>query len=133
MDNNQDTTTQEEIRLPNEPYEMTSVTSDTTINHHKGLVIGILIVALLIILGGLFLWYKASQLTPAQTLTPTRPTDEMNNEPESTTAEAQTESFAAMSTSDEVDAIDADLESTNLDSLDSDLNQIDAELEASLQ
>lgn len=100
---------------------------------HRGMIIIILGAALLILLVGLFLWYRASQmpvLTPLPA--PTRPTAEMNNEPESTTAEAQTESFGAMSTSDEIEAIEADLESTNLESLDSELLQIETELNAQI-
>lgn len=100
---------------------------------HRGMIIIILGAALIILLVGLFLWYRASQM-PVPTSLPeaTRPTAEMNNEPESTTAEAQTESFGALSTSDEIDAIEADLESTNLESLDSELLQIETELNAQI-
>lgn len=117
----------------NEPYEMTAVTSDTSIKHHGGFVLGILITALFVIIIGLFFWYKASQLTPTSIAPSSRPSAAENNEPESTTAEAQTESFTVLSTSDEITAIEADLASTNLDSLGSDLNQIDAVLDASIQ
>jgi cytoskeletal protein RodZ len=96
------------------------------------LILILLITALFCILIGLFLWFKASQTPPVALPTPTRPTAEINNEPESTTAEAQTESFGAMSTSDEIEAIEADLESTNLDSLESELLQIETELNAQM-
>ncbi len=120
MENNQSNN----IEVTGNPEEM--------ITHHRGLVLGILGVALLFILVGLFLWYKSSQIVPAPEPVPTRPTPEMNNEPESTTAEAQVESLGAMSTSDELGAIEADLESTSLDSLESELIQIETELQAEL-
>ena len=134
MQNEQPTFEKSEMKLPTEQVLPTDV--PTTIHepqHHKGLVIIILVGALLLLLVGLFLWYKASQLPQAAPQpAPLRPTADMNNEPESTTAEAQTESFGAMSTSDEIDAIEADLESTNLDSLESELIQIETELEAQM-
>jgi hypothetical protein len=134
MQNEQPTFEKSEMKLPTEQVLPTDV--QTTIHepqHHKGLVIIILVGALLLLLVGLFLWYKAGQLPQAAPQpAPLRPTADMNNEPESTTAEAQTESFGAMSTSDELDAIEADLESTNLDSLESELIQIETELEAQM-
>ena len=60
-----------------------------------------------------------------------RPTYETNKEPESTTAKAQVDTLGVMSTSDELGAIEADLESTSLTNLDTELIPIDQELEAS--
>lgn len=91
-----------------------------------------LTILLLIILGGLYTWFtilNTQPTAPVPTLVE-RPTDEENNEPESTTAEAQADTLETVSSSDELSAIEADLESTNLDSLDSELSSIDAELEA---
>ncbi len=122
----------EELKLPADQPGAATPRGDEAVTHHYGLIIGILGAALLVILVGLFFWYQASQLPPAPQAAPGRPTPEMNNEPESTTAEAQTESFGAMSTSDEIDAIEADLESTNLDSLESELIQIETELNAEM-
>jgi hypothetical protein len=122
----------EELKLPANQAGVPVSGADEGVTHHRGLVIGILVAALLVILISLFFWYKASQVVPAPLPIPVRPTAEMNNEPESTTAEAQTESFGAMSTSDEMDAIEADLESTNLDSLESELIQIETELNAEI-
>jgi hypothetical protein len=65
--------------------------------------------------------------------TPTRPTAEMNQEPETTNAEAQVESYGALSTSDEISALEADLGSTDITNLEIELQQIDAELEAAMQ
>ncbi len=96
----------------------------------NGLLIGGLVIALLVIMIGLYLWYQAGQTVVTSIHVPSRPTAEMNNEPESTTAEAQVEGFAAMSNSDELSTIEADLESTNLEALESELLQIDTELQA---
>jgi flagellar basal body-associated protein FliL len=106
---------------------------DITIKESKGTFIIIMVAALLVILVGLFFWYKSTQTMLEPVATPVRPTAEMNQEPETTTAEAQVDSFSALSTSDELGAIEADLESTNLTNLEIELQQIDAELEASVQ
>lgn len=93
----------------------------------------ILTVLLAVILGGMYYWF--STLTPdAPVVVPEveRPTVEENSEPESTTAEAQVETLNTVSTSDEIEALEADLEATDLDSLDAELEAIDAELEAAL-
>lgn len=121
----------EELKLPTDTASAV-VENGSTFTHHRGLVIGILAGALIILAIGLFFWYRAMTAVPAPLPAPVRPTAEMNNEPESTTAEAQTESFGAMSQSDEIGAIEADLESTNLDSLENELIQIETELEAQM-
>ncbi len=122
-----------EMKMPTQ-YRSTGEDGDniSEVSHHQGLIIGLLVGALILVAVGLFFWYQASQVPPAPLPTPIRPTAEMNNEPESTTAEAQVESFGAMSTSNEIEAIEADLESTNLDSLESELLQIETELQASM-
>jgi len=92
-----------------------------------------LAILLVLILGGMYYWFMTLS-TPAPTApVAERPTAEQNNEPESTTAEAQTETTQAVSTSDELSAIEADLESTNLDAMDSEIQAIDAEMEAETQ
>lgn len=95
-----------------------------------GPILGLLVVLLLLILGGMYWWYVTILQVDLVTPTATRPTPEQNNEPESTTAEAQTQVMGTMSTSDELSAIEADLEGTNLDSLDAELTAIEAELDA---
>ena len=60
-------------------------------------------------------------------------TAEENNEPESTTADAQVQALETVSTSNEIEAIEADIESTDLDELDAELEAIDAELDAEIQ
>lgn len=91
----------------------------------------VMLIGLLILVGGLMAyWYFVLNTAPQTAETPTRPPVANNAEPETPTATAQTESFGAMSTSDEINAIEADIESTNLDSLEAEMLQIDAELEA---
>ena len=108
----------------------TPVKESTVIN---GPLLAILAILLILILGGMYYWF--STLTAEIPAPPVveRPTPEQNNEPESTTAEVQTEVMQTTSTSDELGAIEADLEATNLDSLNSEMNAIDAELNAALQ
>jgi flagellar basal body-associated protein FliL len=96
----------------------------------------IIILLLLIlgaILGGFYFWYtlvaKEASLTEAPA---TRPTIEENNEPESPTAEARTQTMDIVSTSDELPAIKADIDSTHLEELDSEIPAIESELNAAL-
>lgn len=92
-------------------------------------IIIILFIILGLILGGLYYWYSVSTKPVVTDLNPTRPTIETNKEPETPTATAQVDSLTVMSTSDELNAIEADLLSTDLDSLETEINQIEAELE----
>lgn len=98
----------------------------------SGPVIFALAIVLLAILGGLYYWFSTLNTPPVEVIpTPIeRPSVEENNEPESTTAEAQTDTLDVVSTSDEINAIEADLEGTSLDALDAELEAIDAELES---
>jgi hypothetical protein len=98
-----------------------------------GIILSVLIVILMCILGGLYAWSEVLIKNKAleDTLpTSTRPTEEQNNEPESTTAEAAVDTLGAMSTSDEIDAIEADLLSTPIEDevFDAELNNVEAEL-----
>jgi hypothetical protein len=125
---------QEEMKMP-ESSMSHNTTGAPTAAPVNGIIIVILALLLIFILGGMYYWF--SQLTgqTASPIAPTtieRPTVEENNEPESTTAEAAVETQAALSTSDEIAAIEADIEATDLDSLDAELTAIDAELEAAL-
>lgn len=107
-------------------YEPESVTN--------GPILVLLIALLLAVLGGMFYWFtmldKGGVIISPTSL---RPSAEQNNEPESTTAEARTEAYGVVSTSDEIPAIEADVEGTNLDSLDGELDAIEAELDAALE
>jgi len=139
MENNNDQDVQapnlegEAMKMPTGAGAATPQSESTT--PLNGIIITIMIVLLLFILGGLYLWF--SQLMLQDTQSPVapiieRPTQEENNEPESTTAEAAVETQQAVSTSDEIAAIEADIEATDLDALDAELNAIDAELDAAL-
>lgn len=122
-----------EMKMPEESFGTPVEHSDKTT--HLGIILGILIVLLVLILGGLYLWGATLQNSPApvQTTPVVRPTPEENNEPESTTADAQVQALETVSTSNEIEAIQADIESTNLDELDAELDAIDAELDAALE
>lgn len=98
--------------------------------HHTklGPILGVLILILVLILAGLFLWGR----TMNEPVTPVE-TPIVNNEPETTRAVADQQIFETLSPSDELDAIDADISATNLDSLDTELGTIDVELDAALQ
>jgi len=123
----------EEMKMPEENFGNTGAPPENT--SHLGVILGILIVILILILGGLYLWGSTIQKGHDVEVAPTadRPTAEENNEPESANAEADVETMQALSTSNEIEAIEADIESTNLDQLDAELDAIDAELDAALQ
>ena len=123
----------EEMKMP-ENSSASDQVEEKTGNIINAPLLFTLTILLLLILGGMYYWYSSldtSVETPAPAVE--RPTPEENNEPESTTAEAQTEAIITTSTSDEISAIEADIESTDLESLDAELNAIDAEIEAALQ
>lgn len=86
---------------------------------------------LLALLGGIYYWYT---ILMSQPVVPpaTRPTAEMNNEPESTTAEARTGATDVVSTSDELDALQADIESTRFDDIDDGFTAVENELGGAL-
>jgi ABC-type Na+ efflux pump permease subunit len=121
-----------EMKMPEERFGATVEPSDKTT--HLGIILGILIVLLVLILGGLYIWGTMLQnsVAPIEKNPAVRPTPEENNEPESPTADAQVQALETVSTSNEIDALEADIESTNLDALDAELDAIDAELDAAL-
>jgi flagellar basal body-associated protein FliL len=127
---------EEEMKMP-ENSDMADTPESTEAEPKtSGVLLAVLLVVLLAILGGLYYWFTLLEMTAAPApVAPAveRPTPEENDEPESTTAEAQTETLEVVSTSNEIDAIEADIEATNLDDLDAELNAIDAELEAALE
>lgn len=123
---------EEEMKMPENTTPLYETEEKTAV---RGPVILVLGVALLAVLIGLVLWFMNISNTPEPTPTPTpieRPTPEENNEPESTTAEAQTDNLEAVSTSDEITAIEADIEATDLEALDAELEAIEAELDAAI-
>lgn len=95
---------------------------------HLGPMLGALILLVVIVIGGLYLW--------GQSLTKTDPAFQerviINNEPETPRALVDAQILETLSPSDDLGAIEADLNSTNLDSIDADMTTIDAELDATL-
>lgn len=98
----------------------------------NGPILLLLIVLLLAILGGMYRWFVILEKEVPTFPSSLRPSALQNNEPESTTAEAQVEAYGVVSTSDEIPAIEADIEGTNLDSLEGELDAIEAELDAAI-
>ena len=116
----------EEMRLPT--VGTTRATAPTTTQSLLTWPIIILLFLILVaILGGLSYWYLLVT-KPEMLDTITRPTAEQNNEPESTTNEARAGFTDVISTSDEPDAIRADLESTQFE----DINTLTAPIESEL-
>jgi hypothetical protein len=99
----------------------------------NGPILILLVVLLLAILGGMYRWFVILNNDVPIISAGLRPSAEENNEPESTTAEARVEAMGVVSSSDEIPAIEADIESTDLDSMESELDAIEAELDAALE
>lgn len=98
----------------------------------SGPILILLFAILVALLGGIYYWYTIlmnEPLAPALT----RPTAEMNNEPESTTAEARTDATNVVSTSDDLEAIQADIESTRFDDIDDGFAAIETEIGGALE
>jgi len=124
---------QEEMKMP-ENARGRGPTVKTEATPVNGVIIVMLALLLVLILGGMYYWFSqlSSQITPALVPSVERPSADENNEPESTTAEAAVTTQGALSPSNEIIAIEADLSATSLSTLDSELQAIDAELEAAL-
>ena len=114
----------EEMKMPEEQFG--NFTSEET-SSHLGIILGVLIVVLMLILGGLYLWSTTLQQEVPPIMNPSNqlPTAQENNEPESNNAEADVQTLETLSTSDEIDAMNADIESTNTQTLDADLIILD--------
>lgn len=115
-----------ELRMPEH-----TIAPEVTEHHNRiGLILGLLIVLLVLILGGLYLWYSTAFMpTPIGQPEGERFVPEMPNEPEMQNAEAEVQKLNTVSTSNEIEAIEADIESTDLDQMDAELNAIEAELQ----
>ena len=118
--------TADEMRMPE------NTLAPEVVAHHNrvGLILGLLIVLLVLILGGLYLWYSAAFQPALMPQPEERFVPEMPNEPEMQNADAEVQKLNTVSTSNEIDAIEADVNSTDLDQMDAELNSIDAELVA---
>jgi flagellar basal body-associated protein FliL len=117
----------EEMKMPEEQFGGFTQEDKSS---HLGVILGVLIVVLMLILGGLYLWSTSLQdEMPVVVPDTQRPTAEENNEPESNNAEADAQALETTSTSDEIDAIEADIQSSNIDTVDSDMQALDALLQ----
>jgi hypothetical protein len=116
-----------------EPTTPTTPPHEHTESVANGPILILLAILLVAILGGMYRWFVLLDNDIPTIPASLRPSPEVNNEPESTTSEARTEAMGVVSTSDEIPAVEADIESTDLDSLESELNAIEAELEAALE
>lgn len=85
-----------------------------------GPLIGIIIIITLLVVGGFYLW--GSQIAERANV---ETTEEVQDE--------MTETLREQSTSDEVNAIEGDLEATSIESIDAELGDIESELEGELQ
>lgn len=123
----------EEMKMPEGAVATETITEIPAKSILSGPIIVLLGLILVAILGGLYYWYYTVMSIPlTEPTAPTRPSIEENNEPESTTAEARTSTMDVVSTSNELDAIEADIESTNLSDLSIEMTAIDSELEAAI-
>ena len=121
----------EKMKMPENSEPLVTTTEESSVVN--GVLLTIITLLLLAILGGLYYWFIIMNTTVPAPVVTERPTAEQNTEPESTTARAQTDTMLTTSPSDEINAIEADIEATNLESLDMELQAIEAELEAALE
>ncbi len=120
----------EEMKIP--ATMKVAATAPTNASLVSGPILILLFAILLALLGGIYYWYTILMSEPI--IAPaTRPTAEMNNEPESTTAEARTGATDVVSTSDELDAIQADIESTRFEDIDDGFTAVENELGGALE
>ena len=82
----------------------------------KGPVVGIVVIIVLLILGGVYLWQSKSVELPLNTSPTTDTGDELTNQ------------LSNQGSSSNPEEITADVNATNLDGLDKELNQIGTEL-----
>ncbi len=123
--NNNDTPTTPDISK----VELRVPSGTNGVHHaHVGPILAVLIIMLVFIFGGLYLW---GGMLGTETPVPVE-TMPLNDEPETTRANVDQEILEVVSPSDELSAIDADVNSTNFGSLDSDLSTIDIEFDTAL-
>jgi hypothetical protein len=85
---------------------------------------GIAVLVVAVVLAGGYAWYRVTHPDAPPPAPPAR----INDEPETARAVADVSILQAMSPSDDIPSIQADLDATMLDSIDNDLTAIDAEL-----
>lgn len=120
----------EEMKIPEGMAEVESSATPTKSVLNTTVII-ILVLALIAIFTGLGYWYYlVMNNTPMREI---GPDDNAILEIDTTNeGSVPTETTTEVTTSDEIDALEADINNTELEELDKELNQIDAELEAEL-
>lgn len=88
----------------------------------------ILLIIIFIALIYFLFFFQKEKTTPNISLEKERPSRQINKEPESSTAYAQVDSLNTLNPSDEIWAIEADLESTDLSSFLLEIPAIESEL-----
>lgn len=112
---------QDQMKMPEENFGQSAVEPHSS---HMGVILGVLIVALVLILGGLYLWSVTLQTqTPPPTVA--TPNTQKNEQPQQATS---TQDANALSTSDEIQAIDTDLQKTDVASITSEIPAIEARM-----
>lgn len=125
----------EEMKMPEEQFGEENAKPNTP---YLGIVLGILILILLAVLGGLYMWSKVLLQDSKHQPIPSISDEVQQTVPESTepvndAQQVDEEVLPPLSTSDEIGALEADLDNTNLDEIDAELESIEAELDAALQ
>ncbi len=130
MEEKTQTTTEEidisEMKMPEEPFGSNVPEQKKSL---LGPIVGILIIVLLLILVGLYLWGNMLSREPVVGYDAPQI---INDEPETNNTDADIQALKTQSSSDEIDTIEADIESTNLENLDKELNAIEAEFDSAL-
>lgn len=104
---------------------MYSVSSSIKLKTRAAFIVLTLLLLVLVLIS--FALWQRERSTSVVTNDTGRPSREENNEPESTTADAQADALLVTSTSNELSAIEADLVSTDLSNLHSEFTAIEAE------
>ncbi len=116
-----------EIKKENSENTHSELHTQGEVHGHIKAMIAVIFIMLIFVFGGLYMWGTMLKNKP---MVPHTETPIINNEPETPRANADIQILETLSPSDEISAIEADLESTNFDALDSELNTIDSEFNA---
>ena len=117
----------EEMKIPEGMKAPETFVEDTK-PPTTGPILLVLTIIMVVIFAGLGYWYYLVMQTPIQPKVPVQPNLETNQEETTQTSTNQD----SMSTSDELDAIEADIESTSLADLDTEMLSIENELNVAL-
>ena len=135
---NQNAPDTDPVAVPENELKMPTQTpvSGPEKHSHLGIMIGILILVLLLILGGLYLWKTTLDKQMEEDMAAMED-ETMMDEAEIDEGNMETTSdpndLAPVSESDEIDAIEADVEATNIENIDAEMAEIEAEMEAAMQ